>query len=296
MATTVSSERGCFTSAMLLLARTIIILNCVTLAIVWLCLILSDDRTDILGNHITGTSLVEKISAGFMVAICFTGIRAAFTQDEKRLKIFALLITAFAIAEAGAASSKYLTRNRELASFELTFKLAEPQYKWYTNETNEATEWIDRIQDTLRCCGLKNAYSEWASFRPKNSTEETFPGSCCPQWHGPGDDKECSDYSIHQGACLFQYKAALHSVFIWLITSAVRLLFLAMLALWIAKHGESTEPSHEAPPVVSPSHFTQFQGPVYIRAPPTEQQPIVDEKPPTYVVANASALPSYHMS
>lgn len=87
MSTNVSSERGCFISAMLLLARAIILIDCVGLAIVWLCLILSDDWTDILGNHRAGTSLVEKIAAGFMLAICFTGIRAAFTRDEKRLKI-----------------------------------------------------------------------------------------------------------------------------------------------------------------------------------------------------------------
>lgn len=201
------------------------------------------------------------------------------------------------MADAGAATSKYLARDRELASFELTFKLAEPQYKWRANETNEATEWVDRVQSRLRCCGLTNAYSEWGSFRPKNSTEEIFPGSCCPQWHGPSDDHECSGLSLHQGACFFRYKVAVHSVLIWLIASAVRLLFLAMLAIWIAKHGESTEPNHEAPPVVNQSQFTQFQGPIYIRAPPTEQQPIVcDDKPPTYLVANASALPSYYMS
>uniref|UniRef100_A0A6G1SLF2 CD63 antigen n=1 Tax=Aceria tosichella TaxID=561515 RepID=A0A6G1SLF2_9ACAR len=296
MAGCVSGLCGCFTGTLLLLARAILFLNCVGMGIVWLDFIFSANKIDELGNSLSIT-LAEYIVAGLMLAACTIGIHATFTRDPTRLKIFALFISALALAQGVSVYGKYLAWSTDVANFNMTFKLAEPEYKWYTSNTNPSTEWVDKIQSRLGCCGIVNPHKEWDEYKPKSLAHDILPGSCCP--HGEttttpiGDDADslCHLQFSYTDGCLVRYEEVMHFNLVWMTLGAVKLMILALLALCIAKPRDGPRLARGGP---LNTQYTRFDGSVYVRR-PQEQQPILSQKPPVYLLPNAPP-PSYYSS
>uniref|UniRef100_A0A6G1S514 CD63 antigen n=1 Tax=Aceria tosichella TaxID=561515 RepID=A0A6G1S514_9ACAR len=305
MAKFVSSLREYLISILLIIARAILFIFCIRVAIGSLIFFFACNKPEETSSSSSGGPTPEAINSPeklslyiqhvLLLVISAIGIYGTYKRDLRYLQFFALVIASLAVVNGVAIYHDYREQDSELARFRMGMSFAELKYGWYQTGANEETLAWDTLQEKTECCGLKNA-SDWDYLRPTHLAKDTLPGSCCPsQARAESYDGRCHHEDAYKVGCLTLFGQLKRMNRTNRITVVVQALIAALLALCIAKPPgkSSTGGAGRRPPTSGCPYFARVHGVgcAANRQPQPHELTINQEKAPSNVIVIKSAPP-----
>lgn len=141
-------------------------------------------------SSFTSIPAMLMIMGGLVFILGFLGCFGSFRENRVVLIIYTILLVLVLMAEIVAIAISFIYKGKIEDSVE---EGLHKKVDGYIEGVEDDVEIIDKIQETLQCCGVHNITSytgnaEWV----KKHGNETVPASCCPDTTGETPSSTCS--------------------------------------------------------------------------------------------------------
>lgn len=281
MANCCYSFMGCVSSMLLTLMKVILMTSCIFILLAELAglwgLYYVDQDLEELNFPCVEIRFYDYLGVIGLIVLSLIGIHGVYTNDSKYLKIFALVLSGYAVSHIVFMNYNSLKENwnKDSGKFQDLMSNYAEEYQWNQEpgeKLNKGTRAWDMVQGKLLCCGLSGP-ADWPQ-KWKTSKKNILPKSCClklsraiNQYHWM-DDK-CELGNAYKVGCMERITEVVDSSSRHAFIFAIFSLILACMALIIAKHSELNQLSCAA--TNASPQYQRFDGSVYVRQPAAHQ-------------------------
>ncbi|KAL5502417.1 hypothetical protein EMCRGX_G009187 [Ephydatia muelleri] len=176
MATEFSCGAKCFRYLFIIL-NSLFFLSGLGIFVVGLWLLaIGSDFSFLTGNKYASGAAVVLVIGVVMAIICLLGCVAGIKLWRGLLVVFLLFLVLILFLEIVATVLGFVFRAQVTNDF--VKEKFESAVKGYTNETTDATIFVNAVQNLFNCCGVNNYTDYFNTNGVCNISRCSFPGSC----------------------------------------------------------------------------------------------------------------------
>ncbi|XP_046896943.1 CD63 antigen [Hypomesus transpacificus] len=160
--------------------------------------------------------------------IAFFGCCGAWKESNCMLTMFSVLVGLIILTEIGAAIAGYVFRAKlaVIVKDGLTDSIIK-----YNNGTKDFREAVDKLQESLHCCGV-NSSADWVRYKPDGNS---VPESCCINVTvNCGTGTMHNPATVNQKGCQTAVEAVLKKNILWVVVAALVIAFLQVTGIIFA--------------------------------------------------------------
>ncbi|KAJ8016857.1 hypothetical protein DPEC_G00011700 [Dallia pectoralis] len=188
------------------------------------------NNTLVIKNASASSAPIVIIAVGVIVFfIAFFGCCGAWKESYCMVTMFSILLSLIVIVEIGAAIAGYVFRGNLKGIVQTSLN---EMVNKYNNGSKELKATVDKLQESLKCCGM-NSSSDWKGKFGPNKTD--VPDSCCVNVTAKcGKGTMTNPTKVHQTGCETFVEQQLKTNIMWVIVAALVIAFLQIMGIVFA--------------------------------------------------------------